>query len=263
VQLSRGKSASDAARVLVEDPSLDGTLGRRAKPGVQKFASVLSRMGERDIKDKPAEQIRVLLDGGYNDYLRKTYPMPDERIAEIEQLADYAMGFTDTENFLSELMLVQSFSAEEVVAAEDPDEKVTLSSVHQAKGLEWSRVFCLWMTDGVFPSDLALKDDNGEDEERRLYYVAVTRAKDELYLTYPQTSRMRDTSLILHKPSRFISELPAPVEDGGETSGLYENWIIELVANDAALPAPDATTTPQLSESDTADAERERFLLES
>jgi len=168
----------------------------------------------------------------------KVSALPD-RIAEIEQLADYAMGFTDTEAFLSELMLVQSFSAEEVVAAEDPDEKLTLSSVHQAKGLEWSRVFALWMTDGVFPSDLALKDDNGEDEERRLYYVAVTRAKDELYLTYPLTSRLRDTSMVLHKPSRFISELPAPVEDESGTSGLYENWVLELVPPSELPPAPE------------------------
>ncbi len=236
-QLARGKSAGQAALALAEDPSLDGTLGRRAKPGVVKYATTLGRMGEHDVKDKPAEQIRVLLDGGYGDYLRKTYPMPQERIAEIEQLADYAQGFADTESFLSELMLVQSFSAEEIVSAEDPDERVTLSSVHQAKGLEWSRVFCLWMTDGQFPSDLALKDDNGEDEERRLYYVAVTRAKDELYLTYPLTSRQRDTSMILHKPSRFISELPAPVENDPDT-GLYERWVIELVAPNE-LPSPD------------------------
>lgn len=267
VQLSRGKNAGQAARALVDDPSLDGTLGRRAKPGVEKFSNVLSRMGDRDIKDKPAEQIRVLMDGSYNDYLRKTYPMPDERIAEIEQLADYAMGFTDTEAFLSELMLVQSFSAEEVVAAEDPDEKVTLSSVHQAKGLEWSRVFALWMTDGVFPSDLALKDDNGEDEERRLYYVAVTRAKDELYLTYPQTSRLRDTSMVLHKPSRFISELPAPIEESGNTSGLYENWVLELVAPAELPPGADVAALNDLNGAgdvtEVGDNDDGRFLLDS
>ena len=251
LQLSGGKDAGEAARALAEDPSLDGTLGRRAKPGVEKFATVLGRMGECSVSDKPAEQIRVLLDGSYAAYIRKTWPMPDERIAEIEQLADYAQGFADTEAFLSELMLVQSFSAEEIVTVEDPDERVTLSSVHQAKGLEWSRVFCLWMCDGTFPSELALKDDNGEDEERRLYYVAVTRAKDELYLTYPQTSRMRDTSMVLHKPSRFISELPAPRvenngEGGGDISGLYENWVIEVVPREVLPPTP-GETAPRLA----------------
>lgn len=270
VQLTRGTQAGEAARTLANDPSLDGTLGKRAKPGVHKYADLLGRMGERDIKSSPSEQIRVLLDAFYGDYLRKHFPSAEERVAEIDQLADYAMGFTDTEAFLSELMLVQNFSAEEIVAAEDPDEKITLSSVHQAKGLEWSRVFCLWMTDGMFPSDLALKDEHGEDEERRLYYVAVTRAKDELYLTYPQTSRQRDTSMILHKPSRFISELPAPSEDAEGTSGLYESWVIELVENDAALPGlPEVDAAPALGAAvdDEADVDSvdvdSRFMLDS
>jgi DNA helicase-2/ATP-dependent DNA helicase PcrA len=252
VALSRGKDAAGAARALVDDPCLDGTLGRRAKPGVERYASVLGRMGERDLRDKPGEQIRVLLDGCYADHLRKAYPVADERIAEIEQLADYAAGFADTEAFLGELMLVQSFSAEEVVSAEDPDEKVTLSSVHQAKGLEWARVFVVWATDGAFPSDLALKDDLGEDEERRLWYVAVTRARDEVYVCHPQTSRLRDTTMVLHKPSRFVAELPEPVaEPDGTTSGLYEPWVIELVAPEA-LPPADTPDAPRLAAVDDA-----------
>jgi len=246
-ELAAGSPPNKAVRALVLDPSLDGTLGRRAKPGVEKYARLLSRLGDDDIKDKPAEQIRVLLDDHYSDYLRKVYPVADERIAEVDQLADYAAGFADTEAFLSELMLVQSFSAEEIVSAEDPDERVCLSSVHQAKGLEWSHVFALWMADGTFPSDLALKEDLGEDEERRLFYVAVTRAKNELYLTYPQTSRMRDTSLVLHKPSRFISELPPPeTADDGTSSGLYEPWVLELVAPEALPPTP-GENAPRLS----------------
>jgi len=245
-ELAAGLAPSKAVRALVVDPALDGTLGRRAKPGVEKFARVLARLGDDDVKDKPGEQIRVLLDDHYADFLRKTYPTPDERIAEIDQLADYAAGFADTEAFLSELMLVQSFSAEEIVSAEDPDERVCLSSVHQAKGLEWSHVFCLWMADGTFPSDLALKEDLGEDEERRLYYVAVTRAKNELYLTYPQTSRRRDTSVVLHKPSRFITELPSPeVDADGTTTGLYESWQLELVAPEQLPPSP-TERTPRL-----------------
>lgn len=249
-EIVSGQRPERAVRILAIDPALDGTLGKRSKPGVEKFARTLSRLGDDDIKDKPSEQIRVLLDVSYGDYLRKTYPGAEERIAEIEQLADYAAGFADTEAFLSELMLVQSFSAEEIVSAEDPDERVTLSSVHQAKGLEWSHVFCLWMADGMFPSDLALKEDLGEDEERRLYYVAVTRAKNELYLTYPQTSRQRDTSLVLHKPSRFISELPEPkVDDDGSLIGLYEPWVIELVEPEA-LPPSATEKAPRLTDGD-------------
>ena len=266
-ELGAGSPPHKAVRALVLDPSLDGTLGRRAKPGVEKYARLLSRLGDDDVRDKPAEQIRVLLDDHYSDYLRKVYPVADERIAEVDQLADYAAGFADTEAFLSELMLVQSFSAEEIISAEDPDERVCLSSVHQAKGLEWSHVFALWMADGTFPSDLALKEDLGEDEERRLFYVAVTRAKNELYLTHPLTSRMRDTSLVLHKPSRFISELPPPeTADDGTSSGLYEQWVLELVAPEALPPTP-GDSAPRLNRSnddddDSADA-IDRYRMEN
>jgi DNA helicase-2/ATP-dependent DNA helicase PcrA len=190
------------------------------------------------VRDQPGEMIRVLLDTFYSDHLLRKFANGKERAEEISQLADYAAGFADLEAFLSELMLVQSFSAEEVVAAETPDEKVTLSSVHQAKGLEWGRVFVLWLNDGSFPSDLALRDTgnagSGEDEERRLFYVAVTRAKDELYLSHPQTSRARDHSMVLHRRSRFLEELPAPdVDESGETFGLYETWQLEEVEEDA------------------------------
>ena len=235
-RLGRGQNIIPAVSALTTDPALEGTIGRRAKPGVVAFANTIARMGERDVFGKPGEMIRVLLDASYSEFLTRSYPNAKERIDEIDQLADFAAGFADLEAFLSELALVQSFSAEEVVSAEDPDEKVTLSSVHQAKGLEWSRVFVVWLVDGTFPSDLALKDAGGEDEERRLFYVAATRAKDELYLTHPQVSRLRDTSMVLHRPSRFVAEMPAPgIDDDGDPTGLYESWIIEVVPDQ--LPA--------------------------
>ncbi|OGQ22221.1 MAG: hypothetical protein A2138_08595 [Deltaproteobacteria bacterium RBG_16_71_12] len=240
--VAHGEDAARAIARLLDDEELaQGAVGRRAKPGVTRFVHTLGAMTKPDVKDKPGEMIRVLLDSFYAEYLAKNEPNARERQEEIEELADFAAGFADLEAFLSELMLVQSFAAEEVVAADEPDEKVTLSSVHQAKGLEWSRVFLVWLSDGAFPSELALKDAGGEDEERRLFYVAVTRAKDELYLTHPLVTRARDHSMVLHRRSRFVEELPAPELDAaGEASGLYETWQIEVVpADPAALQQPD------------------------
>jgi DNA helicase II / ATP-dependent DNA helicase PcrA len=232
-----------AMQKLVDEPDLGGVLQRRAKPGVEKFARMVGSLSKPDVEGKAGEMIRVLLDEFYAQYLNKSVPNARERQDEIEELADFAAGFADLEAFLSELALVQSFSAEEVVSAEDPDEKVTLSSVHQAKGLEWSRVFIVWLNDGTFPSDLALKDDGGEDEERRLFYVAVTRAKDELYLVHPQVSRARDTSMVLHKTSRFVDELPKPgTDEYGEPTGLYEQWVIAV----ADAPTPVLTSAPAM-----------------
>jgi DNA helicase-2/ATP-dependent DNA helicase PcrA len=79
--------------------------------------------------------------------------------------------------------------------AADEDERLTLSSIHQAKGLEWRVVFLIWAADGRFPSPRSLRDAEGEEEERRLFYVALTRARDELYVCYPiiESDRGRQT----------------------------------------------------------------------
>jgi DNA helicase-2/ATP-dependent DNA helicase PcrA len=86
---------------------------------------------------------------------------------------------------------------------------LTLTSVHQAKGLEWSAVFIIWLAEGRFPSIRSLSDSGGEgeEEERRLFYVAVTRARDKLYLCYPRFASDRGGRDMIQQPSRFISEL--------------------------------------------------------
>jgi DNA helicase-2/ATP-dependent DNA helicase PcrA len=97
--------------------------------------------------------------------------------------------------------------AETVVAGAPPDERVILSTVHQAKGLEWGCVFLVWLCEGAFPSSQCLMREEDLEEERRLFYVACTRAKDYLFLCYPvMAERMRGRS-VLRKPSRFLQEL--------------------------------------------------------
>ncbi|MDO9542177.1 MAG: 3'-5' exonuclease, partial [Kiritimatiellia bacterium] len=83
-----------------------------------------------------------------------------------------------------------------------------LSTVHQAKGLEWRAVFILWAADGMFPSARSLKEAGGDEEERRLFYVAVTRAKDDLYLCMPSVRRDYNGGVIFLTPSRFLLEVP-------------------------------------------------------
>ena len=98
----------------------------------------------------------------------------------------------------------------------EEDESVVLSTVHQAKGLEWAVVFVIWLADGRFPAARALKESDNVEEERRLLYVATTRAKEELYLCYPIIAgNWRQT--LLMKPSRFLKEID---EDA------YEKWIV-------------------------------------
>ena len=107
---------------------------------------------------------------------------------------------------------------------------MVLSSVHQAKGLEWRAVFLVWLSDGRFPSAQALRDRDGEEEERRLFYVACTRAKDELYLCFPLLVAPRDRERVVLKASRFIEELPGD-------PALYDRWQLEDQATAALPPA--------------------------
>ncbi len=120
--------------------------------------------------------------------------------------------------FLSDLALLSNVQAEDIVEAGEEGESIVLSTVHRAKGLEWSRVFILGLTDGSFPSARSMGDLAQEEEERRVFYVALTRAKDELYLCYPiMDNRWHDGSII-KRPSQFIQELP---------DYAYEKWEIE------------------------------------
>src|SRR5258705_8862406 len=87
-------------------------------------------------------------------------------------------------------------------------EQIRLSTIHQAKGLEFDVVFVIMLCDGLFPSARSLDTAEGEEEERRLMYVAITRARNELYLSYPLIRATGNTGDMMQQPSRFLSEIP-------------------------------------------------------
>jgi DNA helicase II / ATP-dependent DNA helicase PcrA len=188
----------------------------RARAGWREFAGLMSRLSSIDAADRPGIQIQTIMGSGYSEHLSTAYENAELRAEDIRQLANYAAQFGSTEAFLSDLALVNTerfaapngMSAEDVVKGGDQDERLVLSSVHQAKGLEWRVVFVIWAADGKFPSARSLRDPDSEEEERRLFYVATTRAKDELYFCYPviQDDYVRKT--FIQKPSRFITEIP-------------------------------------------------------
>jgi DNA helicase-2/ATP-dependent DNA helicase PcrA len=123
-------------------------------------------------------------------------------------LALFADGFPDLDAFLSEVTLLNDLSGEDSVGG-PTDEVLTLSTTHQAKGLEWRAVFVLWLAEGRFPSTRS----EDMEEERRLFYVAVTRARERLYLARPELARDRYRVDVLLDPSMFLSELPEGVMD--------------------------------------------------
>ena len=114
---------------------------------------------------------------------------------------------------LSQLALLTNFEAEAEQPAAADTEQLRLSTIHQAKGLEFDHVFIIMLCDGLFPSARSLDTADGEEEERRLFYVAITRARNELYLTYPLVRAMAGGGDAMQQPSRFLAEIPKDLLD--------------------------------------------------
>jgi DNA helicase-2/ATP-dependent DNA helicase PcrA len=172
------------------------------------FTATMAQLEDPNLRNNPGKMIRLVLDAVYEDYLEETYPNYNVRKEDIEQLANFAGQFQSMQDFLTQLALLSNVEAEEENGATNDDEKLKLSSIHQAKGLEFNIVFVIMLCEGLFPSLRSMDDEDGLEEERRLFYVAVTRAKDELYLTYPIVRFTRGEGATLMQQSRFIEEIP-------------------------------------------------------
>jgi DNA helicase-2/ATP-dependent DNA helicase PcrA len=168
----------------------------------------------------PSEAIFRISESHYRDFLKDKYPNFPNRLGDIEELGNFAEKYKSVTEFLDEISLLGGLAAEDLIEVEEGDEAITLSTIHQAKGLEWNIVFVIHAREGNIPSVLAERE-GGVDEERRIFYVAVTRAKDELYLTYPQLMRRKGSMPILKRVSPFIDEVDDSCYD--EVSIEYED----------------------------------------
>ncbi|MEP6847931.1 MAG: ATP-dependent helicase [Acidobacteriota bacterium] len=234
-QTSRS-SLDESLSITVE--SLRSVPKLRDKATWKSFVELMEMLVQQENRNNPTKQIELILTNGYESYLQENYENAEGRVEDIKGLAAFASRYKSTEDFLSELALLsterfaepQALVGEEVIDGGEDDELLTLTSVHQAKGLEWKAVFVIWAAEGKFPSPRSLKEIDSEEEERRLWYVALTRAKDELYLTYPLMITDYNRQTVLQKPSRFITECPP---------ALFEIWNLEeeiTTFDAAALP---------------------------
>ena len=123
----------------------------------------------------------------YDNILRERYDRPDPRLADLDQLQVIAAGYPSRESFLSALALEPPQATQDLAAGErrEEDDVLVLSTVHSAKGREWDAVFVIWAVDGWFPSSRSLDEQDALEEERRLMYVALTRARNELTVVHP------------------------------------------------------------------------------
>jgi DNA helicase-2/ATP-dependent DNA helicase PcrA len=183
-------------------------LPKTARISLTAAQSLLQGLAKPKVLGQPGEAIRRVVSEFYSDWARANLENSGTRLEDIEQLALFADGFPDAATFLAEITLLNDLSGEDAVGGPS-DEVLTLSSTHQAKGLEWRAVFVIWLAEGRFPSARA----EDLEEERRLFYVAVTRARDRLFLVRPELARDRYRVDVLLDPSRFLSELPADTRE--------------------------------------------------
>ncbi len=216
------KRAKDLIAQLVEAEASYEVLrqgGGRSALGLCHLAEALESASQ--VEDaSPPDQLQRLLNY-YYPILKEQYDDYPKRIRDLEHLMVMAERYANLEEFLADLTLEPPETSVTEVDAPGRDERLVLSTIHSAKGLEWHCVFVLWLVDGRFPSTYAFQDEDGLEEERRLLYVAVTRAKRLLYLTFPVQVYDKITGTILSKPSRFLDDVDASlveplsvVEDG-------------------------------------------------
>jgi DNA helicase-2/ATP-dependent DNA helicase PcrA len=183
---------------------------------IQKLFALLKQAAPQNLA--PAEKTFQILQY-YDPILRARYDDHQKRKKDLEMFQNITERYKEVDTLLTDLALEPP--TESIVDVESPgpeEEFLTLSTIHSAKGLEWNSVFIIYALEGRFPTMRSVASDEEIEEERRLMYVACTRAKDNLFITYPMNVYDRESGLILTKPSRFIQ---------GVGEHLLEPWVVE------------------------------------
>ncbi len=229
----------DIAPLLIQ---VQSKVPKRAATAWAQFAATISQLEDSEVRQSPASMIRLVIDAGYDEYLEANFERPRNRLDDLQQLATYAQQFPGAPEFLSELALQTNLEAEAQGDNADDDERIRLSTIHQAKGLEFGTVFVIMLCDGLFPSERSLESPSGEEEERRLFYVAVTRAKDQLYLSYPLVRNLGSSAGSARAlPSRFLGEIPRHLSEEWNLRPYYSapsRSANEYPANDSSGEEP-------------------------
>jgi len=169
-------------------------------------------------KISPADKVQQILNY-YHPIFTRRYDDYNKRRKDLEMFQQITERYRSLGSLLADLALEPSAeSITDITPPDRDDEKLVLSTIHSAKGLEWHSVFVIYALDGRFPNSRAAISDDAMEEERRLMYVACTRAKENLFITYPINIYDRESGLVLSKPSRFISGMP---------ENLLDTWVVD------------------------------------
>jgi DNA helicase-2/ATP-dependent DNA helicase PcrA len=195
-----------------------GEVLRMAKPPAraakiwEQLAATLDEIAPERKPIAPDLAIESVMEAFYEDYMKAEFANFENRREDLRTLGGYARQFSSTDEFLAQLALLTNVDGAGTRQNGETD-RVVLSSVHQAKGLEWRAVFVVWLSEGMFPGSRSLENANSVEEERRLFYVAVTRGRDHLHLCYPQIRLNSSYGDPFQRRSRFLAEIPAHLLD--------------------------------------------------
>lgn len=185
-------------------------VAKDARDDWENFCVSLRQVAEMMESNPPSAAVETAIDGWYGDYLKGAFADYVDRLEELKALVGFAARFDNMQDLLAQIVLLNSETSDRQV---DPEaEAIKLTTVHQAKGLEYDVVFVVGLADGQFPGRRSIESGDVE-EERRLFYVAVTRAKNELYLCYPKVATRGGPGGMLLNPSRFLLEIPGDLYD--------------------------------------------------
>ncbi len=210
------KSGADLAAFVKADMS--GIIPKKAESGYERFRKVMESVAREGSNASPGEVIQIIMEAGYETHVLANFENAKDRIDDIRELVNFSHDYVSLNDFLNDITLRESFRGETVLETAEEDEQLVLSTIHQAKGLEWDAVMVIGLCEGQFPHPKALKEDSEMEEERRLFYVSVTRAKQYLYLVHPATRYDYQMGLVVARRSRFLEEI---------ASDNYEVWEVD------------------------------------
>ena len=201
-------------------------LSARAQKSFERVVALFEKLQAAAAKDFIASSLKLILAQGYSEHVKNKYDNFSERLEDIEQLANFAVNYKTLDAFLSDVALSEGFRGEQVSSGgSEENDQLVLSTIHQAKGLEWRSVFLIGLAEGHFPHHKVYAQPSQLEEERRLFYVACTRAMDELFLLYPIFVSSYMTGEAICKPSSFIHEVD---------ENCFEKWELESFIDEYA-----------------------------